>query len=81
MITEWFLNMFYSLVSLLLSPLQIVMQPIGSMAGLIELLSYASIFVPVGVFATCIGIWLGYYLLRLVMSLINWGIAKIPTIE
>lgn len=81
MVTEWFLNAIYSVISVLIAPLELVFQPIGSMAGLVELMSYASIFIPVGIFATCISIWAGYYILRLVMTLINWGIAKIPTIE
>lgn len=81
MITQFFLDLIYKMVALLLTPFQIIFQPLGSMAGLIELLSYASMFIPLGVFAGCITVWLGYYTLRLVMVLINWGIAKIPTIE
>lgn len=81
MITEWILNIFYSLVSLLLTPVQLLFQPLGSMAGLVELLSYASIFIPIGTFVACLSVWLSYYVLRFVMTLINWAIAKVPTIE
>lgn len=81
MITEFFLNSMYTIVAMLLTPLQVVFQPLGSMAGLVELFSYASIFIPISVFGACISVWMGYYVVRLVMQLINWGIAKIPTID
>lgn len=81
MIVEAILELFYLVISLLLTPLQFVMQPIGSMAGLVEILSYASIFIPLGTVAWCLTAWITFYGFKFVMTTINWIIAKFPTIS
>lgn len=81
MIVELFLNIIFNLVNLILTPVSWVLQPLGSMAGLVELLSYASLFIPMPTFAICVSIWIGFYGLRFVVTIANWLIAKIPTIE
>ena len=81
MIVEVILNFFKTVVGALLTPFQLVFQPLGSMAGFVELLSYASVFVPITVFVQCIGLWLAYHTFKFGMILINWLIAKIPTIS
>lgn len=81
MIVQLILELFYSVIALLLTPVQFVLSPIGSMAGLIELLMYASIFIPLGTLSWCIAAWVSFYGFKFVMTTINWIIAKFPTIE
>ena len=81
MIVEILLNLIYNVLSILLTPFSLVFQPLGSMAGLIELFAYGSIFMPLTVLGQCLVIWLGYYGVQLVITLINWLISKIPMIE
>lgn len=81
MIVELVLNLFKTVVAAILTPLSLVLQPIGSMAGFMELMSYASIFIPMAVFGQILIIWVGYHMLKFGMTVINWLIAKIPTIS
>lgn len=81
MITEVFLNIIYGLVALILTPVQLIFQPLGSMAGLVELFSYASIFIPTATFGLCMSVWLAYYGIKFGIVVVNWSIAKIPTID
>lgn len=81
MIIELILNIVYYLVGLLLTPFQLVFEPLGSFAGLIELLAYASIFIPIPTFSICLGIWLLYHVTKFGVVLVNWIIGKIPTID
>jgi hypothetical protein len=81
MIIELFLNIIYWLVGIILTPLQVVFQPLGSFLGLIELLSYGSIFIPLTVFGQCLSMWLGFHGFKFIVVLVNWLIGKIPTIS
>jgi hypothetical protein len=81
MITELFLNLIFYVVGILLTPVQLVFQPLGSIAGLLEVLSYASIFIPMTTFGICMSIWVAYYGIEFIMTVINWIIGKIPTID
>lgn len=81
MLIELLLDIIYWLVALILTPLQIVFEPLGSMAGLLELLSYASIFIPMTTFGLCLSTWFAYHAIRFAVVLINWLIAKVPTID
>jgi len=81
MIVELFLDLLFQLVSALMSPLNLFNVPIGSFAGLIELFSYASIFVPLDTFSVCLGIWFAFQFTRFTISVVNWIIGKIPTIN
>lgn len=81
MIVEFFLDIIYWLVGVILTPIQFTFEPLGSMAGLIELLATASIFIPFPTLGTCLLIWYGYYFTRFVVVALNWFIGKIPTID
>ena len=81
MIVEWFLNLFYHMIGFLLTPIQMIFQPLGSVAGLMELLATASIFLPLSTLGTCLGIWLAYHAVRFAIVLANWVIGKIPTVS
>lgn len=81
MIIELILNMIYWCISVLVAPLSLIFQPLGSFAGLIELFAYASIFIPVAVLGQCLIIWATYYIAVFSMTVINWLIAKVPTID
>lgn len=80
MLTETLLNTIFTIISLLLSPLKYFGDSVGSMSGLVELLTYANIFVPLNILAQCLGIWLAFQVLQFTMSIINWIIGKIPTV-
>lgn len=81
MIVQLFMEMLYLLISIVLTPVELILQPIGSIAGLIEILSYASIFIPLGTLAWCIGAWVGFYGFKFVITTVNWIIGKFPTIN
>lgn len=81
MVTELFLNIIYYIVSLLLTPFQSISFPVGTLAGFLELIAYASIFVPLSALGVCLGIWLALQFATFTMSVINWIIGKIPTIS
>lgn len=81
MIIELLLNLIKSLIALVLTPFSIVLMPIGSFAGFIELLAYASLFIPMSTLAISFTIYLAFYGVQFAISIINWLIAKIPTIE
>lgn len=81
MITELLLNVIYSLINFVATPISFVLSPLGSLDGLIELLSVVSIFVPLHVLGACLSLWLSYYGIKFIMVVVNWIIAKFPTIE
>lgn len=81
MIIEAILIMFKGLVGVALTPISVILMPIGSLAGWIELLAYASLFVPISTLSVAFGIYLTYYGIQFGVSVVNWLIAKIPTIE
>lgn len=81
MIVEMFLNLGYTIVSLLLTPVQLAVQPLGSMSGFVELLATASIFIPINVLGQCLVAWFILQMTRLGMTIVNWIIGKIPTIS
>lgn len=84
MITELLLSLVKSLVLASLSIIPILSVPdglLGSVAGFVELLVEASIFLPVGVIILCIGWFIALYNLNFLMSIVNWVIRKIPTIS
>lgn len=81
MIIELLLNLFKTVVSVALTPIAIVLMPIGSVAGFVELLAYASLFVPMSTMAVAFTIYLAYYGVQFAVSIVNWVISKIPTIN
>jgi hypothetical protein len=84
LITELLLSLVKSLVLAILSIIPVLSVPaglLGSVAGFIELLVEASIFLPVGTIIICIGWFIALYNLNFIMSIVNWVIRKIPTIS
>jgi hypothetical protein len=84
MITEAILSIFHAVASgvLFLFPaLSIGSDVLGSVSGLIELLAYASIFVPFSAVFICLSAWVAFHVFQLGMSIANWIIGKIPTIS
>lgn len=84
MITELLLSLVKTIVLATLSIVPALSIPdglLGSVAGFIELLFEASIFLPVGVIILCIGWFIALYNLNFLMSIVNWVIRKIPTIS
>jgi len=81
MIIELLLNLIETTISVLLTPIQMLFEPLGSMAGLLELFAYASIFVPINALGACLVGWLLFQSAKFTMVVVNWIIAKIPTID
>ena len=84
MITELLLVIVKVLVIGTLSIIPVLAVPaglLGHVAGFVELLVEASIFLPVGVILLCIGWFIALYNLNFLMSIVNWVIRKIPTIS
>jgi putative Mn2+ efflux pump MntP len=84
LIVELLLTLVKSLVLATLSIIPVLSVPaglLGSVAGFIELLVEASIFLPVEVIILCIGWFIALYNLNFITSIVNWVIRKIPTIS
>ena len=59
----------------------IAYQQVGAIAGLIELFAYSSYFIPYSSLFICLGVGVAFYSAKFAMSVINWIIGKIPTID
>lgn len=84
MIVEALFNMFkFVLLTLIdtMPVLGIAQQQFGSFAGLIELFAYSAYFIPYSTLFICLGIGVAFYSAKFAMSVINWIIGKIPTID
>lgn len=84
MIFEAVLDMFKAVVLFLIKGMPVVdfaQQQLGSFAGLIELFAYSSYFIPYSSLFTCLAIGITFYSAKFAMSIINWIIGKIPTID
>lgn len=82
MITEFFLELVFGIVTSLLSLLGNFTFPTSSITSafsvLASFLQGASYFFPMGTLFSCIGLILGFYVLSFSVSLLNWIIRKIP---
>lgn len=84
MIIEALFNLFQTLILFVVNVLptfSIAQQQIGSFAGLIELLAYSAYFIPYSTLFICLGIGISFYSAKFAMSVINWIVGKIPTID
>lgn len=84
MIVEKILDLFMDLVLGMISlvpSFSIAQQQLGSFEGLIELFAYSSYFIPYSTLFICLGIGIAFYSAKFAMSVINWIIGKIPTID
>jgi len=53
----------------------------GSMTIFFDLLKGASYFLPLGTIAIILGLVLSFYVLKFTISVVNWVLGKIPTIN
>jgi hypothetical protein len=84
LITELLLLIIKGIVLGFLALMPVMSLPVGflnGIAGVIELLATASIFMPVSIFLACTGWFILLYNTSFFMSIVNWIIAKIPTIN
>lgn len=54
---------------------------INSLAGIVELFATVSYFMPIGILQLCFLVFVGFHGAEFLISVINWVIAKIPTID
>ncbi len=84
MITELIITMFISIANFFINWFPAVTIPtdlLNSMAGLVELFAVVSFFMPIGILQIAIGVFLAFHAFEFIVSIVNWLIAKIPTIE
>lgn len=84
MITEVILNMFVNTTIFMLKWIPIITIPadfMNSIFGVVELLAVVSYFMPIGILQLALGVFITFHSLEFIMSLVNWIIAKIPTID
>ena len=83
MIVEFLLNMIKSIILFVISllpdlPLFGFVTGIG---GFIEVILKAGVFVDMGVFASCLGIWFAFYYFEFIYAILEWVWKKIPGIN
>lgn len=84
MITEVILNMFVNTTIFMLKWLPILTIPtdfMNSIFGVVELFAVVSYFMPIGILQLALGVFITFHSLEFIMALVNWIIAKIPTID
>lgn len=84
MITKLLIDIFFVTISAFVNFFPAVVIPtdlLNSLGGFIELLASVSYFMPIGILQLCLGVFIAVYGLEFVISVVNWIIAKIPTIE
>lgn len=84
MILELLINLFFGIVKLLLSLIPKIELPqgfIGFFGDASYLISFASYFLPISTILACIGVIFIVDNIKLLMSIFNWIISKIPTIS
>lgn len=83
MITKALLDLFFTPILVILEWLPIINIPldtIGSVAGMVEIIAYASFFLPIGVIQLCIIVWITVNSTQAIKQSIDWILRKIPTL-
>lgn len=79
MITELFFDIIFSVVDIVLTVIPTLDLPVlGSLAGLIEIFTISSFFIPWLDVLNCLLIAFVFYNFATVTSVVNWVIKKIP---
>lgn len=84
MIIESIFDMLFNVILWVIShmpSLAMITDNIGSIAGLVELLYASGFIIPWGTVLTTLSLWCLLQSFEFVVGLINWLIAKIPTVE
>ena len=84
MIIELLLNPIFSIVNFLISLLPVLNTPLemaGGILGLIEVISSVTFIIPVRTLMYAIAWWIALQNARFIMSIVNWVLGKIPTIN
>jgi len=84
MIVEIIFDALFFVINGLLNFLPVFTIPsdfLNSIGGIIELLAIVGHFMPIGVLQVALTVFVLFHGLEFVISIINWLIAKIPTIE
>lgn len=84
MITEFLVFIFIRPITGFLNWFPAIVIPtdlLNSLGGIIELLASVSYFMPVGVLQLALIVFIAFHGLEFIISIVNWIIAKIPTID
>lgn len=84
MILELLIRLFFGIVNMILALIPSVTLPTGfegMFADVAYLFSFGTYFLPVGTIVTCLTLIFLVDNIKFIMSIINWIIAKIPTIS
>ena len=83
MIIEILLGFVFAIIKLLLSvvPTFYGFNHIEGIMGLVEVVGYASIFVDIPVFVSCIAAWFVFWQLEFIYGIAEWLWKKIPGIN
>lgn len=84
MLTESILSLLFGIINLLISLIPKIELPSGFIAGIEQsrfILDLASYFLPMGTFFTCFSVFLVLNNARLIVSIFNFIVRKIPGIS
>lgn len=84
MVTELFFNAVFGVLEFVLGAVPVLTFPdtvIGSLAGLLEVLSYTATFMPLSAISACIGIWLSINIFDFGFQVLLFVIKKIPGVS
>ena len=84
MITELIVNILLGIVDGLLMFLPVLAIPsdfLSGIGGIIELLAVGSYFVPIGTMQLALIVFISFHSMEFIITVINWLIGKIPTID
>jgi len=82
MITKALVSVFFSIVKTFMDIIPgFDISSIGGITAVLTSIQACSAFMPVAAFSAAIKIFLGFNVIKFAMSLINWIIRKIPTID
>jgi len=83
MIIEFLLNIIFGLINGFLSLLPDLpgFSQFEGLIGFVELVSYGSIFIDLGVFLSCLLAWFALWQFEFIYSVLEWLWKKIPGIE
>ncbi|MFT8323693.1 MAG: hypothetical protein ABF649_22925 [Bacillus sp. (in: firmicutes)] len=84
MITELLFNISFATLNFFINFFPALVIPtdlLNALGGLVECLAIVSYFMPIGILQLSLITWLAFQGLRFIVSVVNWLISKIPTIE
>lgn len=84
MITELIVDLLLDIVDNVMTWLPVLAIPtdfLSGIGGIIELLAVGSYFMPIGTLQLAIIVFVAFHSMEFIISVVNWLIGKIPTID